>query len=121
MNVTSKISEEIAPLFKFATDQNFSLEISCWNDSTDLQVRTCLVYQSCVSCNVKRFNIDELPNLPIGTDLYFCKPCSRKCIEVVKKYDSASLEEKTILNDLWNNNLFGRRGEITVIPTAKIA
>lgn len=108
MNITQKISEEISPFFRFANAENPSLIYCSWMDSKE-RVKTHLIYQNCVSCNTKRFNREELSNLRLGTDTYFCHPCFKKVAAVVKKYDTGlpSIEYK-IVNKLWNDGLFGR-------------
>ncbi|MBA3816306.1 MAG: hypothetical protein H0X29_07265 [Parachlamydiaceae bacterium] len=112
MNIECAISREISPFFKFANSENPSKPIGTWIDSSQ-RARVHLVYENCVSCNTKRFTTEEISQLKIGTDTYFCQPCFKKMAEVLKKYYTAkTADESEIFHKLWNDTLFGRRNKL---------
>lgn len=110
MSFEPKIVGEISPFFKFANSGNPSRSIITWTDSKQ-RVRTFTAYENCVSCNTKRFTSEELSSLLGGTDGYFCSPCYKKAMEVVRKYDDAGVPSEIykIFNRLWNDALYGKK------------
>lgn len=106
-----RLSAEISPYFKFATNKNPQNIVKKWIDS-DQRERTHLVYANCVRCNVKRFTPHELSYFKlIGKELdtYFCFPCLKKVAEFINTYDRGfATEENRAFSRLWDDSLFGR-------------
>lgn len=108
MSVTTQITSELAPFFKYATSDNPSKVIRSWKDRV-IRTSTHRVYQNCVSCNVKRINLSEVPYLSGATDAYFCGSCFSKVAKIVKRYESLSSDHDKALNSVWDDNLFQPR------------
>ena len=88
------IQGELVPFFRYANQENPSVNISTWTDSEG-RVRTHKAYQNCVSCNVHRFYGDVArTDLLARTDTYFCTPCYKKLAGIVKKYDTGTFTEE---------------------------
>lgn len=111
-----RISEELAPYFKYATNENFSRALNRFTDPDGTE-RCHLIYQNCVSCNSPRFTLDELTKRHIGVSTYMCPECSASVINKFKNYTYISLdssldpseEERTAFDKLWNDHLFAHK------------
>ena len=90
MSLETRISTELAPFFKFATNSNPSKVVQSWVDPHQQKSRTHLVYQNCVSCNVQNWDIKELDSWRmLGIRTYFCVGCFENIILIENKYLAA--------------------------------
>ena len=111
ISTRDRISEELDPYFKYATDENPSKALHTFT-SSDGNLKCHLVYQNCVACNSERFALEELYRPRIGTDTYMCPECASDVINKFKKYThigpDSSAEEREVFSELWNNHLYSR-------------
>lgn len=108
MGIT-KIIGDLAPFFKYATSKNQSNVVSKWEGSGQ-RVRTHLVYQNCVACNVPRFTSEQVKELALvrGTDTYFCRPCSDDVVAFMAKTKKLGGKEAEAIQKAWEDSLFYR-------------
>lgn len=105
MTAATRMSNDIAPFFTFATSANPSINFHVRFDSNG-QIRIHKIYQRCVSCNVKRFTSEEMLNLKRGVDTYFCKECNKKILEIISKYERGPNSE--IYSKVWDAYIYSR-------------
>ncbi len=104
MTRIGKMFGEVFPYIRHAACKNRSRIVKTWTDHQT--VRTHRIYENCVSCNTKRFSIDNLPELQAGVDTYYCDPCSEGIAKIIKKYLNASPKIKSAFVNYWHNSLF---------------
>lgn len=119
MNIQEQIQKDLNSLFIYANSQNTSSFIKKWKE-LDLKNRVLidrvqLVYQKCVSCNILRFNDEQLkrPTSKIkkGENTYFCNECLRLVEALGEKYIGFPETFEKVLGDF----LFGRNTSEVVL------
>lgn len=106
MSITSKVMSDLRPFLKYAVKENPSNIVKIWKDP-DGCVKIHTIYEKCLSCNTKRFNLNELLNPTVGVNTYFCLPCENKVRKIAIKYEKhSSLLEKKIFLKIWEEKFF---------------
>ncbi len=110
MLIECSMQKKIAPFFQHANLENPSTIHSSWTSGgVD---RAHRVYKNCVSCNVDRFDHDEMNDVSLirlGTNTYHCNSCNTKVMPLASKL---AKENSTIFNSIWNNYLYGTKSQM---------